>query len=471
MSLKQILSQLGPRSPLAFLLDDANIEAAVKAVKANKGAPGPDGMDTSDLDAWITKNREQLKWDILDKEYKPQPVRRVYIPKANGKKRPLGIPNVSDRVVQQMVAQTLQIVFEPLFSQYSYGFRPNRKAQDAVEQALVYLNEGYEWVIDFDIEKFFDRVNHDKLISCIRKEINDSRILHLIRKFLKAGVMENGVKINTEEGTPQGGPISPILANIYLNELDKELQKRGLRFVRYADDFQIFVKSETAANRVMESVSRWIQQKLFLTVSAEKTKVVRPSKSKFLGFTFWKDKTGWKCRPHNDSKKKLKQNVKNLLCRRKAIHIPLNELEWRISLMVRGWINYYRIGSIKSFLKEFGEWLRHKYRVVIIKRWKRRHTIFKNLKKIRNHLAQYFVRAGLDPKVAKSIQKRITEERIFAQCYTHCGWYRLANNDVANGILHPVVLASQVQGRYGLIDPLALYEGKPEIFRETNERK
>lgn len=455
----------GYMSPLDYMLTDGNIDEAIKAVRSNKGAPGPDGMKTTELSQWIEDNRDELKYAIFNRDYEPEPVRRVYIPKANGKQRPLGIPNVVDRVVQQMTAQTLQILFEPVFSQYSYGFRPGRSAHDAMRQSLAYLNEGYEWIIDFDIEKFFDKVNHDKLISCVRKVVNDSTILNLIRKFLKAGVMEDRVKINTEEGTPQGGPISPILANIYLNELDSELENRGLRYVRYADDFLIFVKSDVAANRVMESVSRWIKRKLFLNVSAEKTKVVRPTKSKFLGFTFWKDQNGWKCIPHPDSKKKLRESVKKLLCRRTAIHIDPKDLDWKLALIIRGWVNYYRIGSIKTFLREFGEWLRHKYRVVTLKRWKRRSTICRKLKQIRNSLPKYFAKAGMNPRRANTFLKRLTDERIFAQCFTRCGWYRLANNDVVNGILHPVVLATQTNGRYGLIDPLRLYEGKPEIFR------
>lgn len=463
--------QFGRWDPLSHMLSEDNVERAVEAVMANKGVPGPDGMKTTELDQWMAENKYQLIQDIRNKTYKPQPVRRVYIPKANGKKRPLGIPNVVDRAVQQMAAQTLQICFEPLFSPFSYGFRPRRKAQDAVNQALVYLNEGYEWIIDFDIEKFFDRVNHDKLISCVRKEINNDVILHLIRKFLKAGVMEDGVKVKTAEGTPQGGPMSPILANIYLTELDRELDKRGLRYVHYADDFLILTKSEAAANRVMESVSRWIHNKLFLNVSAEKTKVVRPTKSKFLGFTFWKDKGTWKCRPHSDSQRKLTSKIKDKLVRCKAIHKSQNDLEWELSLILRGWINYYRIGSMKSFLTRIGMWLRHKYRVVILKRWKNRRTIYENLVKIRDRLVDYFILADLKPEIARSIQRRLTNERIYAQCFTRCGWYRLANNDVVNSILHPVVLGAQVNKRYGLIDPLALYEGRDEIYRVQASQK
>lgn len=441
--------------PLSFMLSGDNIVEAVKSVKSNKGAPGPDGMNVSELDQWVEENMASVKRAIRSKEYRPEPVRRVYIPKPNGKKRPLGIPNVSDRVIQQMAAQTLSIVFEPLFSPFSYGFRPFRRAQDAVEQALEYLNDGYEWIIDFDIEKFFDRVNHDKLISCIRKEINDSAFLHLIRGFLKAGVLENGVKFRSEEGTPQGGPISPVLANIYLNKLDKELTARGLRFVRYADDFLVFVRTETAANRVMDSVSRWIKSKLFLNVSPEKTKVVRPTRSKFLGFTFWKDGTGWKCRPHSDSKKRFKDKIREITCRRTGVNKSLNDLEFQLALTIRGWINYYAIGAMKQFIAEIGHWLRHKVRVIILKKWKNRRTIFNNLVNLYKRLPAYFRKAGLDPKRARSFKFRPDE--LFAQCYTRCGWYRLANNSIINYILHPVVLETQIPGRYGLIDPLKYY--------------
>lgn len=449
---------------MKFLVSGPNIEDAVHAVKSNKGAPGPDGMTTDEIDGWRAENQDLLIKSLLQKTYKPQPVRRVYIPKANGKQRPLGIPNVTDRVVQQMAAQALEIIFEPLFSEHSYGFRPRRSAQQAVMEALDYLNNGYEWVIDFDIEKFFDRVNHDKLISCIRREINDSRFLHLIRGFLKAGVMEDGVKVRTVEGTPQGGPVSPILANIYLTELDRELESRGLHHVRYADDFLVFVKSETAANRVMESVSRWINRKLFLNVSAEKTKVVRPTNSKFLGFSFWKDgRSGWKCKPHQDSKQKIKASIRKLLCRRRAVDVKLNDLEWQLALKLRGWINYYKIGSMKGFLKELGEWMRHKVRVVILKKWKRRDTIFRKLKRLRKHLSSYFINAGLSPKIARKL--RFREDELYAQCYTRCGWYALSNNYVVNNILHPVVLSTRYERvRYGLLDPLKYYEGEEGLY-------
>ena len=265
-----------------------NILEATKRVKSNKGAPGVDKMSVDEIESYIKEHYEEIKEQVLTKKYKPQSVRRVYIPKANGKSRPLGIPTVVDRVIQQAISQVLSPIYENYFSDYSYGFRPNRDCHKAMNKVLEYINEGYTYIIDVDIEKYFDTVNHDKLISILRERMNDSTTLHLIRSFLKAGVMENGFVSPSIEGVPQGGPLSPLLSNIYLDKLDKELEYRGLRFVRYADDFNIFVKSKDSAKRVKESISSWLERKLFLKVNAEKTKIVRPNDSEFLGFGFWK---------------------------------------------------------------------------------------------------------------------------------------------------------------------------------------
>lgn len=265
-----------------------NILEAVKQVKSNKGAPGVDKMTVDEIESYIKEHYEEIREQVLTKKYKPQSVRRVYIPKANGKTRPLGIPTVVDRVIQQAISQVLSPIYENYFSEYSYGFRPNRDCHKAMDKALKYINEGYTFIIDVDIEKYFDTVNHDKLISILRERMNDSQTLHLIRSFLKAGVMENGLVSPSIEGVPQGGPLSPLLSNIYLDKLDKELEYRGLRFVRYADDFNIFVKSKDSAKRVKESISSWLDRKLFLKVNVDKTKIVRPNDSEFLGFGFWK---------------------------------------------------------------------------------------------------------------------------------------------------------------------------------------
>ena len=368
-----------------LILSEGNLKRAIRSVKKNKGAPGIDKMTVGELDEYFRQHGNEIREQIFAKQYKPQPVRRVYIPKANGKQRPLGIPTVVDRVIQQAVAQVLVKGYEPRFSQHSYGFRPNRDCHMAMAQVLEYLNEGYEWVIDLDIEKYFDTVNHDKLISILRERINDATTLHLIRSFLKAGVMEDGLVSSTVVGVPQGGPLSPILSNVYLDKLDQELESRGLCFVRYADDCNVFVKSEMAADRVMKSVTSWLERKLFLKVSAEKTKVVRPTKSTFLGFTFWGSKDGWKCKPAQDRKKKLYAKIRKWLRRKNAVARPLNVTFTKLNQIIRGWINYFRIGSMKGFLEKFSQLMRHKVRVVILKQWKNPRTIYRNLMKLNKY--------------------------------------------------------------------------------------
>lgn len=364
------------------ILSEENLQKAIRKVKKNKGAPGVDKMTVQEVEEWFNQYKEELISKILNKQYKPMPVKRVYIPKPNGKQRPLGIPTVVDRVIQQAMLQVLSEIYEPIFSDHSYGFRPNRSAHMAMEEVLGYLNDGYEWIVDLDIEKFFDTVNHDKLISILRERVNDSRTLHLIRAYLQAGVLDKGLVRSSTIGTPQGGPISVILSNIYLDKFDKELESRNLRFARYADDCIIFVKSEMSANRVMKSVTSWLERKLFLKVSATKTKVVRPTKGQFLGFTFYKAKTVWKCTPTKDRKKRLYSNIQKYLERKHAVSRPLSVTFKKLNQMIRGWIQYFKISSIKVFLEEFGQWLRHKVRCIIIKQWKRPRTIYKNLMKL-----------------------------------------------------------------------------------------
>ena len=419
----------------------ANMNRAVYAVRANKGAAGIDKMETSELTSYMAEHSDELRQSIVDMKYKPQPVRRVYIPKPNGKKRPLGIPVVVDRVVQQATAQALVDIFDPTFSDSSFGFRPNRSAHDAVEQALGYLNEGYQWVIDLDIEKFFDRVNHDKLISIIREKVNDKTTLHLIRNFLRAGVMEEGKVSVNEVGTPQGGPLSPVLSNIYLDVFDKELDKRGLRYCRFADDVVIFVRTEKAAERVMKSVSSWLKRKLFLDVSPTKTKIVRPSKTQILGFTYWASKNGWKAKPTVDRKRRLYDKIKTVTRRKRAVACPLSVTFTRINQIVRGWINYFSIGSMHVFLKEFGPWMRHKVRVIILKQWKRPKTIFANLTKLNN-----------------MFNCRFTPEQIRQTANSRLGLYRSAGMKTMNYILSPYVLSLKNGDRPGLINPLDLYD-------------
>ena len=422
------------------ILKEENIRAAIKAVKQNKGAAGVDKMPVDELDAYFEEHGEEIKELIRAKKYKPQPVRRVYIPKANGKLRPLGIPSVVDRVIQQAVAQVLSQGYERYFSEHSHGFRPNRSCHTAMTEALEYLNEGYEWVIDLDIEKFFDKVNHDKLVSILREHINDAPTLHLIRAFLNAGVMEDGLISPSEEGVPQGGPLSPVLSNVYLDKLDKELESRGLRFVRYADDCNIFVKSEMAADRVMKSVTSWLERKLRLKVSATKTKVVRPTKSTFLGFTFWKGADGWKAKPAEDRKQKLYDKTREILCRRRAVARPIGVTFTKLNQLIRGWINYFGIGSMKGFIKDYGAWMRHKVRVVILKQWKIPKTIYKNLQKLNR-----FGNCGF------------SDDDIFKVANSRLGWYRRCAGHVVNYTLSPNTLGLKTKDRPGLVDPLAYY--------------
>ncbi|MFR4504060.1 MAG: group II intron reverse transcriptase/maturase [Catenibacterium sp.] len=384
---------------------------------------------------------ERLDIPYLIRNISPNQLRESISQKPNGKKRPLGIPTVVDRVIQQAVAQVLMKKLDSSFSEFSYGFRPGRSAQMAVLKTLEYINEGYDWVIDLDIEAYFDTVNHDKLISILReKNMNDSTTLHLIRKFMQAGIMEDGLVKPSRIGVPQGDSLSPIISNVYLDKFDKELENRGLRFVRYADDCNIFVKSEMSANRVMKSVTSWLERKLFLKVSATKTKVVRPPESKFLGFTYLQRNGVWKCKPSNQSKMKLYDKCRKELVRRIGIARPIAVTFKRINQIVVGWINYYRIGVMKYFVDVFGQWLRHKIRVIILKQWKKPKRIYINLQKLNKKLRCLF-----------------TDEQIFSVANTRLGLYRQANGHVVNFLLSPKILAIKKKERPGLVNPLNYY--------------
>ncbi|MCR0385162.1 group II intron reverse transcriptase/maturase [[Clostridium] innocuum] len=422
------------------ILSEENLQMAIKKVKQNKGAPGIDKMSVQEVEQWFEQYQEEIISKIMNKQYRPMPVKRVYIPKPNGKQRALGIPTVVDRVIQQAMSQVLNKIYEPIFSEHSFGYRPRRNAQMAMEEVLQYLNEGYEWIVDLDIEKFFDTVNQDKLISILRENVNDATTLHLIRAYLRAGVLDDGLIKSTTVGTSQGGPISVILSNIYLDKFDKELESRNLRFVRYADDSIIFVKSEMSANRVMKSVTSWLERKLFLKVSATKTKVVRPTKGQFLGFTFYKNSQGWKCAPTKDRKKRLYTKIQKYLKRKQAVSRPLAITFTKVNQIVRGWINYFKIGSIKIFLEEFGQWLRHKIRCIIIKQWKKPMTIYKNLM-----------------KVNLRFKCRFSHEDIFKCANTRLGWYKRSAMDVVNFILSPKVLSIKKGERPSLVNPLNYY--------------
>ena len=355
---------------IEMILTSENVIKAQFRVTSNKGGAGIDGMHVNELDEYMHNNWERIKESILARKYKPAPVRRVEILKPNGGVRKLGIPTVLDRTIQQAIVQVLSPIFEDEFQERSYGFRPNRSCEQAVLKLLEYLNEGYEWIVDIDLEKFFDNVPQDKLMSYVGRVIRDPDTESLIRKYLKSGVMENGIYEATEEGTPQGGNLSPLLSNIMLNELDKELVRRGLHYVRYADDCVIAVGSEASAKRVMRSVTGWIERELGLKVNASKSHVCRPTKLKYLGFGFYRNPQNkeWQSRPHESSVAKFVRTLKKL-CKR-SWSISMTERITRLNYVARGWINYFSISFMKLKMDKIDEHLRTMLRKVIWKQWK-----------------------------------------------------------------------------------------------------
>jgi len=365
---------------LEKIIDRNNLNQAFKRVKANKGSHGIDGMKVDELLQYLKENGDGLRQSILDGSYKPNPVRRVEIPKSDGKKRPLGIPTIVDRVIQQAIAQVLIPIFEEKFSENSYGFRPNRSAHQAILKCKQYMDNGYKWAVDIDLEKYFDTVNHDKLIGLVYKEVKDIRVISLIRKYLQAGVMMNGAVNTTEKGVPQGGNLSPLLSNIMLNELDKELAKRGLNFCRYADDCNIYVKSKKAAERVMHSITKFIEEDLKLKVNKDKSKVDRPWKLKYLGFSFYNKKNEMGIRVHSKSIEKLKATLKKITGRSNAMSMEYRAVKLR--QIIIGWINYFKLADMKSTLISLDEWLRRRLRLCYWKQWKKIKTKHDNLVKL-----------------------------------------------------------------------------------------
>ena len=413
---------------LEKILEKKNMNEAYKKVCANKGAGGVDGMELEELDGFIRKNWNSIREQIRGRSYKPQPVRRVEIPKPNGSKRKLGIPTVMDRVIQQGIAQIISPMCEPLFSDHSYGFRPNRSCEMAIKDMLMFLNEGYEWIVDIDLEKFFDNVPQDKLMSLVHNIINDGDTESLIRKYLKAGVMVQGRYEKTEQGTPQGGNLTPLLSNIMLNELDKELERRGLRFVRYADDCVIAVRSKASAKRVMYSITDWIERKLGLKVNADKTHITRPMNLKYLGFGFWKDsKTKeWKCRPHKDSVQKFKRTLKKLTERRKSMAFA--ERVKQLNRVIRGWINYFAIGRMKTAMTDIDAHLRTRLRVIIWKQWKvpkkrqwglQKLGIGKDLARQTSYMGDHYQWIGTKTCVVRAISKEKLKQAGLVSCYDY----------------------------------------------------
>ena len=418
------------------ILERDNLNLAFKNVKANKGASGIDELSIEETEKFIKEHKNQIVWQLYNRKYQPQPVRRVEIPKANGGVRKLGIPTVLDRVIQQAMVQVLSPIFEPYFSEYSYGFRPNRCCQMAIIKALEYFNDGYDWIVDIDLEKFFDNVPHDRLLRMVSDVVKDGNVVSLVNKFLKAGVMIQGNYEDTVIGTPQGGPLSPLLSNVMLNKLDKELEARNLHFTRYADDTIILVKSEKAANRVMESITYFIEKKLGLKVNMTKTKICKPNDLKYLGFGFYKDikNNTYNCVPHIDSKMKFQRKLKSLTKRSESI--SLDTRFERLNWLIRGWVNYFKISKMKTFLAKIDSNLRTRIRMIIWKQWKKPKTQEDNL-----------VKCGFDRGEARGL----------ANCRR--GYMFVAHSKILQNAITKLALSkpNKKKGRRGLVFALDYY--------------
>lgn len=365
---------------LEFILSPSNLNEAYKQVKRNKGAGGIDQMEVESLKDYLVKHQDELIPSIHRGEYRPNPVLRVAIPKDNGKMRQLGIPTVVDRVIQQAISQVLTPVFERQFSAHSYGFRPKRNAHQALRKCQQFITEGYRYAVDIDLEKFFDTVNHSKLIEVLSKTIKDGRVISLIHKYLNAGVIAEQQYEPSEQGVPQGGPLSPLLGNIMLNELDKELELRGHKFARYADDMVIFCKSKRSAERTLRSITSFIERKLFLTVNREKSGINPINKIKFLGYSFYKYRGEGRLRVHPKSLLKMKARIKELTSRSNGWG---NERRKEaLSQYIKGWVQYFKLADMLKVLVKVDEWFRRRLRMVIWKQWKLTKTRLKNLTKL-----------------------------------------------------------------------------------------
>ena len=395
---------------LEKILDRKNLNEAYKRVKANKGKPGIDGMTVDSLLSYLKETGDRLRQSILEGTYSPQPVRRVEIPKPDGGMRKIGIPTVVDRVIEQAITQVLSPIYEEEFSENSYGFRPRRNAHQAIKKCKEYIEAGYNWVVDIDLEKYFDTVNHDKLMNLLSLKIQDGRVLSLIRKYLCSGVMINGVVMDIEEGTPQGGNLSPLLSNIMLNELDKELHKRGLKHCRYADDCNIYVRSKKAAERVMKSITKFIEMRLKLKVNKTKSKVDRPWKLKYLGFTFYNKPEGVGIRIHPKAVKRFKDKLKEVTGRSKSI--SMKERAQKLKQVICGWVNYFRIADMRRVARTLDEWLRRRIRMCYWKQWKKIATKHDNL-----------IRLGLN------------KSKAWEYANTRKGYWRVSNSPILSRTL------------------------------------
>lgn len=399
------------------ILSSDNLNRAYLQVVRNKGAEGVDRMKYTELKEHLAKNGESIKEQLRTRKYKPQPVRRVEIPKPDGGVRNLGVPTVTDRFVQQAIAQVLTPIYEEQFHDHSYGFRPNRCAQQAILTALDMMNDGNDWIVDIDLEKFFDTVNHDKLMTIIGRTIKDGDVISIVRKYLVSGIMIDDEYEDSIVGTPQGGNLSPLLANIMLNELDKEMEKRGLNFVRYADDCIIMVGSEMSANRVMRNISRFIEEKLGLKVNMTKSKVDKPQGLKYLGFGFYFDRSAqqFKAKPHTKSVEKFKKRMRELTSRSWGVSNSY-KIE-KLNQLIRGWINYFKIGSMKTLCEALDRNIRYRLRMCIWKHWKTPQNRAKNLMKLGIPRWAAFRTAYNGAKIARvcsmtDIQRAISPKRL-----------------------------------------------------------
>ena len=412
---------------LEKILDKDNLNRAFKRVKANKGAPGIDGMTVEEAGAYLRKTQKELIGRIKRGKYTPDPVRRVEIPKPDGGIRKLGIPTVKDRIFQQAITQQLMPVYEPLFSENSYGYRPGISAKAAILKVKEYAEQGYTHAVTLDLSKYFDTLNHEMLLNILRRNVKDERVIQWIKRYLKSGVMENGVVMETEEGSPQGGNISPLLANIYLNEFDQEFEKRGVAFVRYADDIVLLAKSERAAKRLLESSTKYLEKTLKLKVNQKKSRVVSVfaiRNFKFLGFTLGKNGKGIYVRVHGKSWKKMKTKLKELSSRRSCQSIRPS-LE-KIKVFMRGWLNYYGIADMKNRIDELNSWLYHRIRMCIWKQWKLPKTRKRNLIKL--GIPEYFAHQAANSRRKYwyvtgmgAVNRALTQERLI-----NSGFYDLA---------------------------------------------
>ena len=413
---------------LERILARDNLNRAYKRVKSNKGAPGIDGMSVEDALPWLREHREELLESIRSGKYKPQPVRRKEIPKADGGVRKLGIPTVVDRIIQQAIAQQLVPIYEPQFSDNSFGYRPGRSGQQAIQRVKEYAEKGYTQAVLVDLSKYFDTLNHELLMNLMRKSIHDKRVIELIKRYLKAGVMENGLLVKTEEGSPQGGPLSPLLANIYLNEYDQEMARRGVPVIRYADDIVVLAKSPRAAERLMETTQRYLEGKLKLKMNKEKSKVVSVfsiRNFKFLGFALGKGRNGIYIRAHGKSLKKAKAKLKELTSRSQGRNVRV--VMKKVEVYIRGWLGYFGIANMKNTMQEWDGWLRRRLRMYIWKQWKLPRTRVKNLIKLGmepwkayrngNSSKGYWAVAG-----SGILTKTITNERL-----ARAGYYSLSD--------------------------------------------